>query len=204
VTASATEICNRALTLLGQRPIAALDDGTEPANALGRLYPQTLDYVLRLYPWNSATFMARLAANVVEPMWGYSFAYPLPSDPFCLRVLRLRAEAEQDLHWRLQGREIVSDIGAPLDIVFIGRPSNVGVLDPLLVDAIAHKLAADAAYVITQSDSAVSRMVQLYERALRDAKRVDAREQSQDDRVVDDGPWLSARLGARGYRRGIP
>lgn len=57
--ASVLEICNLALTTVGDRAVTALT-GSVPADACARHYEPARDYVLTEYPWNGITKRAKL------------------------------------------------------------------------------------------------------------------------------------------------
>jgi hypothetical protein len=201
MVASVVEICCRALDHLGQPPILSLEDPTKTAAACSRGYPISRDAVLRAYPWNCATRRASLAALTTAPAWGYGRQFQLPND--CLRVL----ETEGDLSgttWRREGNLILTDEAAPLRVRYIAQVTDPAQFDALLVDAIAAHLAGAIGYAVTGSGEAVQRAMAIYERVLTDARKIDARESSQDETLVDDS-WLVSRLmGARPAARFAP
>lgn len=187
---SAVAICNRALDLLGQPPIAAFTDASKTAAACSRAYEPSRDAVLRSYPWNSATTRVALPALATAPAWGFARQFPLPTD--CLRVL----DSEGDLAgvvWRREGNRILTDTTAPLRIRYIAQVTDPAQFDPMLADVIAAHIASQIAYAITGSNETAARMLALYERVHRDARAMDAREQSQDEELGAD-TWLNSRL----------
>jgi hypothetical protein len=200
---SVVAICNRALDLIGQSPIASLTDPTNTAAACLRNYDQSRDAVLRSYPWNSATRRVALPALSAAPAWGFARKFQLPVD--CLRVL----DSEGDLHgtrWRREGNTILTDAGAPLRLRYIARVADPAELDPMLSDLIALHLASQIAYLITGSNEVSQRMAATYDRLHRDARAMDAREMSQDEEL-HGGTWLGARVSSLAGARqltGIP
>jgi hypothetical protein len=48
-------ICADALILLGAEPISSFNDGTDESNSCDRLYPDTRDSTLVMYPWSFNT-----------------------------------------------------------------------------------------------------------------------------------------------------
>jgi hypothetical protein len=190
VAASVVAICNRALDIIGQKPIVDLEDPGTAAGACKRNYELSRDAVTRAYPWNCATRRASLAALTEAPAWGFGLAYQVPAD--CLRVM----DSEGDLDgvkWRREGNTIVTDAGAPLRIRYIARITDPGLFDALLADAIAAHLAMMIAQPITGSDAAVQRAAGLYQQAMRQARQIDAQESSQDEALAAD-TWLLARF----------
>ena len=191
MASSEVAICNRALTLLGQPLITSLNDPGRTAETMRLNYPLSRDAVLRGYPWNSATRRASLASSATAPDWGYARAFPLPPD--CLRVM----DSEGDLigvRWRVEGRQILTDAGAPLRIRYVAAVTDPALYDPLLSEAIAAHLAMMSAIAVTGSDAAMNRAAGLYQSVVREARGIDAREQSQDE-ALSATSWLDARVG---------
>ncbi len=183
---STISICNRALDLLGADPILSLDDSSKSGRLCARNFAAARDAVLRAYPWNGAMKRARLAALVETPAWGYAAQYQLPSD--CLRILRLDDMGETP--WRIEGRRILTDAGAPLNVLYIARTDDID--DPLLADAIAARLATDIGYAITGNASGQQAAWQLYTAKLAEARAIDAQEGTPDAFTADQ--WLESRL----------
>ena len=88
---SPTDVCNEALSLLGQAEIGNIDDGSVNANRCKAFYSNTVDAVLRSHRWGCARFFAELAETAV-PALKWSHAFELPNGqgdgapPYCLRV----------------------------------------------------------------------------------------------------------------------
>ena len=58
---TAVSICADALILLGASPISSFNDGTDEANTCDRLYSDTRDMTLSMYPWSFAYKKVKLA-----------------------------------------------------------------------------------------------------------------------------------------------
>lgn len=93
---SSVDICNLALSLLGDRAsVSSIDppDGSAQAEHCARFYPIALGAMLEAHSWNFATTRASLQAveNLDQPdSWLYTFAYPTN----CARVLKLLAPGQ--------------------------------------------------------------------------------------------------------------
>lgn len=92
--------------------------------------------------------------------------------------------------YRIEGRKLLCD-DSTCYIKYIKRVSIYGELDPLLVDAVAHRLAAKLAYPLTQSRSLTESLLKEYEFIVAEARSVDAMEDNQQPEVYSD--WLNAR-----------
>lgn len=188
---SVVSICNRALDLLGADPIASLEDGSKLAGLCQRNFEPSADSVLRLYPWNAALNRVRLPALAEAPSWGYAAQYQLPPGPqpaYCLRVLEVAGCDD----YRIEGRRILADAPAPLDILYIGRITDATQYDPLLAEAIAARLSVQLAGNLTESGSRIEAARTHFNDILRQAKVSDAQEGGAQQLSVD--AWLQARV----------
>lgn len=190
------EICNRALALVGQTPIQALDQAGKPAASCNRLYGPARDAVLRAYPWNCAVRRALLPAGTAKPAFGFARYFRLPEGPdeplpYALRILRVRDDIERGIVWKLEGRFVATDEPAPLGIVYIGRVLDPALFDPGLADAIAARLAMDLAVPLTDNAATGERIAALYRERLIEARRADAQEGVPED--LSAGGWIEAR-----------
>jgi hypothetical protein len=195
MTTSVVSICNTALDLLGADTITSLADDSKAARFCARNYERVRDAVLRAYPWNCAIARAALAALAEAPAWGYGKQYPLPEGPepaYCLRVLAINGEVDFGLAYKIEGRRILTDEDAPLDILYIARIEDPARFDALLIDAIAARLALDAAYPLAGSVSLAQSMSQAYAEKIAEARQVDSQEGSPDALIAGD--WLESRF----------
>lgn len=189
--ASEVAIVNRALSYLGAQTVISLDDGTANSERMKAQLPSTRDAVLRSYPWNCATRRVLLPALSTAPAFEFARAYQLPAD--CLRVIATEDDVLYNVKWRIEGRALLTDAGAPLALRYIAQITDPSQLDAMLADAISARLAADLCFAITQNASLVQAMSQMAENLHMRARRIDAREASQDE-VVRADRWLNARF----------
>jgi len=177
------QIANRAITFLGGTTITALTDDTKEGRACLRLYEQSRDQLLRDHPWNFAIKRARLAANTTAPVFEYTNAFDFPDDT--LRIIDVDTTEE----WAVEGRQIVTDASAPLDIVYIERVDDPTLFDSKFIEAYALRLAADIAYDITASQTVATKTETKYAALLQEARLVDA----QESLSANEQTWLDVR-----------
>lgn len=182
--ASQVDICNMALTSIGHKTIANIDEATEAARKCKVYYQQAVDETLRAYNWNCATARSALAQETATPAFGYSFQYALPAD--CLRVLQL---AYLDLKFKIEGKKLLTNEPAA-SILYIKR-IGAGEMDPLLVGAVAARLSAELAYALSNNRSLAELMLKVYEEKKLEAGCIDAQEGTPDE--VEVTSWLNAR-----------
>lgn len=180
---SIVDIANKALTYLGSDAITNLSDDTVEGRAINRIYEQSRDYCLRDHPWNFAMVRVALAADTTAPIWEYTNSFPWPTD--CLRIIEVNTTEE----WAVEGRAIVSDAPAPLQILYISQITNTAIYDAKFVEAYAMRLASDIAYELTASQTVVAAAENKYAALIQEARLVDAQESSS----ATEDTWLSAR-----------
>jgi hypothetical protein len=163
------KICNRALSRLGCTIISAMDDGSNEAAYCTELLPEAVQAVLSAYDWNDAKKRAELAPLSAAPAFGFDYQFQLPSD-----YLRPIAIDAGEYPFSLEGQQILTDSDA-VTIVYIARPADPANMAPYLQKAISLALALDLTTPLTKSDSMTSRIAALYQQAIVEGKRDDAR-----------------------------
>jgi hypothetical protein len=173
--ASAVEICNRTLIRLGEETITSLTDDSDRARICNNIYPEVLDSLVSEYPWNFAIQRATLARLLDTPVWDFAYAYQLPTDPYCLRVLETDEDDTITYPWRREGDTIVTD-ATSVNIKYLGRIVDPNKIPPLVRELIAIRLAAEIAYPITGDARLSPSLWDLYKQKEREAKLVNGQE----------------------------
>lgn len=194
---SETSIANSALVLLGQKRINSLEESSKTAILLKDRFDDVRDEVLRMHPWNFATKRASLAKSAVAPTWGFANSFELPAD--CLRLLEVENPAGYP--YRVEGREIVTDLGAPLQIIYTAQITDPVEMDVLFRQAFAAALAADIAEAVTGTSTKVEEMIAIRDAKMRASKTPDGQENSP--REIEASEWLDAREEV-GFTRRVP
>jgi len=189
--ASVVELVNQSLYMLGQRAIISMTEDCEAARLCNGRYVYNRDATIRAYPWNSAMARATLARSTDLPVWEFDYKFALPTDPLCLRVLKLQEKEENGCKWKIEGRWLVTD-STTANILYLAQLADVNGMDVLLRETIAARLAADICYPLTGSNTQQQTMWNLYESKIRQAKSVDAQEGTPEEYYED--PFLDARL----------
>lgn len=191
---------NFGLTLLGENRIISLDDQVKQARAAKAIFETTRDAMLAAHDWNFAKTRKALPALTTTPVSQYGAEYQLPSD--CLRLLMLNdlyvgadltdyrgAPTEE---YTLEGRKILTNWGAPLNIIYIKRVTDPSQFDPCFVRAFGSQIALDLVETLTASESKAVRAERALARALADAVRTNAI--SLPPKKLADDEWLMSRL----------
>jgi hypothetical protein len=197
---SQTAVGNAALAKLGQGAVLSFDDPDDRARWLKSRFADVRDLTLRSNRWHFALARARLSAEVAEPAFGYQRQFPLPTD--CLQLVEVAGvsvtpgladyAAAPRPGFALEGERILTDAGAPLEIRYVRRVTDVGGWDPLFAEAVACRLAFDLAEKLTQSSGKKEAALRDYQLAIREAVRVNAIESPPEE--APDGSWVLARL----------
>mgnify|MGYP000055851043 CR=1 FL=1 len=183
---SNTDIANSALNLLGASFISAFDENSKAARIVNQKYDIIRDNVFRAHPWNCLIRRQDLAQLTTLPVFGYSFQYALPTDPYCLRVLEFSngsmSYPQDNMKnnsggpaFVIEGRNIVTDEGTA-KIKYVARITDPNEYDSGLIEALSMRLAAETCYAITGSTSLVQVITSAYEKSLKEARFVDSTE----------------------------
>ena len=184
--ATEVSICSNALRKWGDSPIASLTEDTERARLCNALYEPARDSLLRSHAWNFAITRASLAQISSTPAFEYSYQYALPTDPFCLRVLKMEFD---DYEFKIenlagQGRVLLTNEGTA-NIIYIARITDPKLFDSIFVDTLIAKLASEMAYPVTNSAALQKEMERVYKLKLTEARSIDSTEGFTDDIISD-------------------
>ena len=198
MASSDSEVGNSALKRLGVGLIVNLNDGSDQATVLNTIYANTRDRILRELAWNFAQFRVQLASDPTKtPVFGYNYAYPLPTKPLCLRVNEVNPddavydiENTIDSTGAIQGKVIVTDEPS-IQIRYTGQVTDPTLFDPSFVEALASDLAAQIAYPLTESEAKTKAAMAWAKSALEHAQTVNSQEGST--RLADNNVLVEIR-----------
>jgi hypothetical protein len=157
---SKTELINKALTQVGAAPITNIDDDSNNARIINRVYETSLRSILSECKWNFATVRAILSVSADTMAWndvGENIVYVRPSD-----IVRIFGTNDDSARWREEGDYIISDTtGLGIRYVkFLDTPSKY---PSSFIDAFVDRLSADVAYIIVNSTTLGSSYKEMYE-----------------------------------------
>jgi len=200
MSTSETLICSRALQKLGADPIQALTDNLDRARAMNTAYASVRDAELRRRRWKFSIKRASLPALAAAPDSDFSYQYQVPND-----FLRLIEGGDivslPDLSdyrsmsselWSVEGRRILTDLGAPLRIRYIAQITDVSMFDSTFCESLSSRLAYECCEKITQSSSKKADLIADYRMSIREAIQANALERAPNS-IADDS-WVMARL----------
>lgn len=193
-------ILNTALTLLGEGRVTSIDDDVKPAREGKALWDIALAALLAGYNWSFAMSRRQLVALAAAPEFGYNLKYNLPGD--CMRLVMIggyyagidltnyRNEPDQEM-WTIEGREILTNLAAPLDVRFVKLITDTATFHPSFDMTLAAYLAMLLAEPLTQSDQKRERAERQYKHELSVAIRANAIELPPKN--LPDDEWAMAR-----------
>ena len=170
--ASNVDICNSALNMIGASNIISLTEDSRAARVCNQRFEFVRDAVMRAHPWNCLIVRTSLAADSDTPAFEFDHQHTLPTDPYCLRVLR---PEDPDTVFRVEGRKIISST-TPFKMIYVARITDPNEYDQLLIESIASRLAADISYALLCRARLSQMLMATYENKLSEARFVDATE----------------------------
>jgi hypothetical protein len=198
---SRTQVINDGLRAISANLIADPDEDTESARQAKGVYEQVVRTELEGQAWYFAKDQASLPALADAPIFKYARAFNLPSD--FLRLVEIEGrwafsiirgvDTEPLPDYEMQGRAILTNLGAPLNIGYLRDVTSDPTLwSPAFAGVVSAALAVTLAMPLTKSEGMVSLAEKLYQKALRRAKTANAIQMPPQN--IPDGSWITARL----------
>lgn len=190
--ASKVEIANRALQKLGARRIVSLGEDSVNGRAINTAYEPVKLAELRKHSWSFAVKRASIAADAAAPLFNRGVSYQLPSD----FVKLLAQDPEQnmnDLDWQIEGRKIITNETAPLEIRYIYNVDDPNEMDALFRETLSSKLALELAEELTQSNTKKEALLRAYKDTIAEARKANAFERVSQ--VPQSDSWVTIRNG---------
>lgn len=195
--ASVVDICNSALNQIGASNIISLTEDSKAARICNQRYEFVRDGVFRSHPWNSLITRQVLAPDAIAPSFSYSYQFTLPTDPFCLRILKL---SDPEIKFEVEGRKLLCN-ESTINLIYIGKETDPNQYDMLLLETVVAALATDIAYPLSGSITLAAQFSALYRDKLKEARFVDATEGNTvntssiaDSDVLAANTFINARL----------
>lgn len=195
--ATAIDICNLALSRLGDRAtVASIDppEGSVQADHCARFYPLAKETALAAHAWRFAVTRRRLPALDVEPVGASGRYFALPAD--CLAVVSVTptegwTPALDPMLFTTENVNGARAVLADADSVvcrYVSAKTQEDAFPPEFVDALAWLLAsylAGAMIAGSSGSTVAANALQFYQNALQNAVRADARFLNERDRPRD-------------------
>lgn len=195
--ASVVAICNLALQRLGaDRIVDITDPDQKEARECNAIYDDLRQSELRTHTWNFAKTRVQVPAESTAPLFGRNNQYIIPPDSLRIVKPTLLNNPRSNYDWLVEGRKILSDDAAPLDLVYIKDVTDPNTMDALFRRALALEMALQMCEALTQSNSKWDRVAAEKIIVLSDARRTNALERTAER--MEDDTWITVRqLGGR-------
>ena len=181
---SEVSICNQALLWLGQETISSFDDLSTTAQWCRNNYPFIRDAVLESRMWTFATGRA-ISETANLDAWGKDYAHNIPF--YWMSVFRVYrnntgptvGQEQFPVPWRLEGNKVLTQY--PTVYMWgLAYVTDTGRFSPLFVQALAARIAADAAIPLTENRQLQADMWGLYNDKLAEAAARDGQQGTSD------------------------
>ena len=183
-----------ALSKLGAKRITTTSDDTVSARAAVAVYTEILDEVLMESPWTFAQKRVALAELGTDPVWeddGMTVAYGIPTD-----MLKLNYVNTPSATIRVESVGILSDTSG-LEILYTYRATDTTKYSTMFVTALATRLAAEMAFGLTNSKTAMEYLMKEYEE-IRLPRAIQCDSQMGSPRQMAQNEWLGSRTSGSG------
>ena len=187
---SKTEICNKALTLVGANPITSITDDTQNARIINRVYELSLKSILSEAPWVFALRRTLLAQSADTLEWydtNESYIYTKPN-----QMIRAFRANDDDAIWRQHGDYIVSDTN-DLGLEYTYYLDTPSKYSTSFVEAFVDKLCSDIAFMVLNSKTVAQTFLEKYE-TVSLAKALAENAQIGTPIGMKDNAWDQAKL----------
>lgn len=174
-------ICNRALIELGADTISSLTQNSTEASLCNEFLEDIIDEVLFEFNWICAIERKDLAMSTTTPVSEYDYQYPLPSSPYCLRVIEMVGSTDD---YRIEGRNLLTN-ATSCSIKYIKRVIDPNMFSPSLAKCISYKLAVALCTKIKESRTNKKDLLELYYAEVELAKGKNQMEATEPDEDVD-------------------
>ncbi len=194
-----TDVINAGLRKIGAKPIISLTDGSDSANAVGDVYEELRDDLLRSHPWNFATKRVKMAQSSVIPVSEYDFAYPLPSNWLRTISVHNNDAGHGVIPYSMENHEGQNSILTSSDEVWLVYVHRVTDPNLMIVDfrtALEFTIARDMSIPLASSNTLWDKMETKANRATAKARSSDA--QGSTPKRRPQGSFVTRRF--RGLR----
>ncbi len=211
-TTTQTSIANRALQILGYQQISSLSENSRGAKAMIRAYDPVRLSELRKNYWNFAIKRASLPADAVGPVFGKTNYFTLPPDFLCLappdEVFGISGggmvagnqvmsgspiiTGAPRVDWMIEGFKIATNQVAPLNLRYVSSDVPESLYDPCFAEALSAALAVETCEELTQSNTKLQNISNMYDQAIEMGKKRNAFEGRPVQPPTDT--WIIARF----------
>lgn len=186
---SVIDICNVALSRLGQTQITALTEDDKKARLCNVFYAPMRDALLEEQWWPFATKRETLARLTATPDSEFDYYYQLPSDCLTPRCL-----VDDTIEYTIEGDRLATDSTADIELVYTKKETDTTKFSAMFADLLAYRIALELVIPLTIDVNRRDRIEAAYERARIKYSQISKR-QGRRAYTKHTG-WVTARTGA--------
>ena len=177
---SEVAICNAALAKVSNNRIVSLTEGSTAGNLCNEMYERIRDRLLRRHIWNFNKKRVKLAQLATAPVFGWTYAYQLPSDWVRnIGVYPDSAGLNQTHGYEVEGRMILAD-HENIYLVYGARVTDPNEFDDMFREALAYALAVELAVPLAKSATLRDRMNEAFQAYVMEAQTIDGQDDPPD------------------------
>lgn len=209
-TTTQTTIINRALQILGYKPVGSINDNDRGARAMNRAYTSVLLNTLRSNFWSFAIARAAIPAATNKPAFGPVNYFNLPGDFVMLAnpdqttnytfgaqpAIPYPQTGAANSDWQIENNggqpAIASNDQGPIYIRYVSSNITESSFDPSFAECFSANLAMETCEELTQSNTKKDDAEKVFMSAIDNAKKRNAFEQQPVRPPID--AFLVCRL----------
>ena len=193
---SVVEVCNIALSRLGQKRINAIDEDTNEARECNLHYYNLRDRELEGFDWHHTISRQVLAAvtNDRSKEWKYAYQAPALMSSFIGVFSATVGPIDPPHRYLLEGSTIYCDVYQASGL-FTGTATDPASWSALTRNAISWGLAEELAMPLTETESRAERARQKFQQEMSRAQAHDLRVRKEMQTYTVVTPALLSRLG---------
>lgn len=171
---SEVDICNEALTEIGEEPITSLLDNSTTARLCFRHYPLARDELLASYRWNFCMTRIELVPLTDPPVYGFDHKFQLPADE-----LRVWDTNLTECSWRIESGELLTDSDS-VAINYSRRVTDTSKFSTGFRRCLTLQIAARLSIPLTRQVEMRQQMLDEFDTKLEDARTFETQESSPE------------------------
>lgn len=186
-----TDVCNMALSSIGEATITDINDNNESARLCRQFYDRARQLILRQYPWGFARRIERLPeVEVATKTKGYLYTYMYPetalfiygvdNEPFIYDMADFNRPYYKRENFEIfnlnESTKVIGTNVARAFCDYVYDCQDPDIFDSVFVEALVHKLGADLAMPLVGSAEMYKMQFQIYQGALLEAKNITSKE----------------------------
>ena len=154
MSVSVIEICNSALTKMGERNIVSLSDDLPQAKLCKTRYTYVINLVSSLHPWTCNLKRQTLAQDSsYTKVYEFDYSYVIPNDSLSLWQV-VDGDGDRVYDYEVEGRRLLANLTS-IKILY-GKtllPDDIGDMDHEVAEVCAHYLAWDMSNRLGEQDA---------------------------------------------------